>query len=366
MKRIVVALLLTLGVACSNNQSASDDQQATQLATDTEAGRESAEALKVCPLFEDGNMQDYSFNAMILQGVLNGVEPSEAAWSSHSFDSWDDDIIRQRLQALIELEDCTLIVPAVSPSSQPVIDVASRYPKVSFLYIDDTIQPPLPNVASVTFAQNEGAFLAGVLAASMTSTDTVGFVGAMPLPVIKDFESGYQQGINYVNPDVRLEAVYLTKDTTDHSVWNQSPEAAELTTQLIESQQVDVVFAAAGQSGQGMIEAAEAAGVYAIGVDTNQDYLAQGTVLTSVMKRFDLVTERFVVDYLAGRFRSGSYISSVADGGISLTAMDFTQDIVAEPVQERLNLLMNAVRQGELNVKTEMTRDGLVPLHSLQ
>src|SRR5210317_2080688 len=160
--------------------------------------------------------------------------------------------------------------------------VAGENPDVNITLIDMVVDKP--NVQSVVFKEEEGSFLVGLLAAMKSETGTVSFVGGMDIPLIRKFACGYAQGAKYANPDV---TVISNMTGTTPSAWNDPAKGTELAVSQFDRGS-DVVFAAAGGTGVGVYQAAADAGKYAIGVDSNQNYLQPGTMLTSMVKRVDV------------------------------------------------------------------------------
>lgn len=160
--------------------------------------------------------------------------------------------------------------------------VAKAFPKVSFVVIDSVVKQP--NVQSILFKEQEGSFLVGVMAATASKTGKLGFVGGMDIPLIRKFECGYEQGVKFANP--KAEVVVNMTGTTPQA-WGDPTRGGELAKSQF-AKGVDVVFAAAGGTGVGVYQAARDAGKLAIGVDSNQNHLQPGTMLTSMVKRMDV------------------------------------------------------------------------------
>ncbi len=160
--------------------------------------------------------------------------------------------------------------------------VAKDFPKTQFAIIDAMVR--LPNVQSTLFSEHEGSFLVGMMAAMASKTGKVGFVGGMDIPLIRKFQCGFEQGARYANPKVTTSA---NMTGTTPTAWNDPARGAELARSQFASG-VDVIFAAAGGTGLGVYQAAKDAGKLAIGVDSNQNHVQPGTMLTSMVKRVDV------------------------------------------------------------------------------
>ena len=218
--------------------------------------------------------------------------------------------------------------------------VAQEYPDVHFAIVDTVVD--LPNVASITFKEHEGSFLVGVLAGMMTETNRVGFVGGLEIPLIKKFEVGFLEGLQYANPDADLLVNYAG-DFLDPGT------GKELAISQFE-RNADIIFHAAGGTGMGVIEAAEEMGKYAIGVDSNQDHLAPGTVLTSMIKRVDVAVYEIIAEKVEGRFTPGLMTLGVADDGVGVTDFEYTKDIIPQEVIDLIEEIKDKIAAGEIEV----------------
>jgi basic membrane protein A len=189
--------------------------------------------------------------------------------------------------------------------------VAAEYPDTKFALIDEAVEKP--NVRSVVFKDEEGSYLVGVLAGLATKTDKVGFIGGMDVPLIRKFACGYEQGAKSVKPDIKF--LQNMTGTTD-AAWNDPVRGGELAKNQID-QGADVIYAAAGGTGLGVLQTASDAGKLSIGVDSNQNGLHPGSVLTSMLKRVDVAVYDAFADYKAGKFDTGVKSMGVADDGVA-------------------------------------------------
>jgi len=183
--------------------------------------------------------------------------------------------------------------------SNPIEKVAAAFPKVRFTLIDGIVK--LPNVQSVLFKEHEGSFLVGVLAAMASKTGKLGFIGGMDIPLIRKFACGYEQGIKHANPKAEL---MQNMTGTTPAAWNDPARGGELAKGQFD-RGVDVVYAAAGGTGIGVLQAAKDRGKLAIGVDSNQNHVQPGTLLTSIVKRVDLVAHDSFKAAMDGSWQSG-------------------------------------------------------------
>lgn len=219
--------------------------------------------------------------------------------------------------------------------------VAPRFPKVYFGIVDGRA-PKLPNCVSLIFNEQEGSFLVGALAGAMTKTNIVGFVGGMEVPLIKKFEYGYRAGVRTTNPRARVLTGYTGN-------WDDVNKGRELAlTQF--NQGADIIYHAAGRCGIGVIRAAEqkGKGYYAIGVDSDQDHLAKGRVLTSMMKRVDNAVFDVCKRVAEGKFQSGTIVYGVKEKGVGLSPMRFTRQDVPNAVMTKIQRLEQMIAQGKV------------------
>ena len=260
-------------------------------------------------VFDMGGKFDRSFN----EGIYNGVERfrEETGIEYAEFEVTNES---QREQALRRMaRSGANIVIAVGFAQAPAVEaVAQEFPDVRFTIVDAVVD--LPNVQSVIFKEQEGSFLAGVMAAMTTETDAIGFVGGMDIPLIRAFACGYEQGARYINPDID---VLQNMTGTTPAAWNDPTRGGELARSQFD-RGADIVYAAAGGTGIGVYQAAEDTGNLAIGVDSNQNYLHPGTMLTSMTKRVDVAAYNAFMDAMNGTWEPGVLNLGLAEEGVGV------------------------------------------------
>ncbi len=254
---------------------------AAALAQGTPAQQGAAQALRPAIVYDLGGKFDKSFN----EGVHMGAEKfkKETGVEYRDFEPQTD---AQREQALRRFaRDGHSPIIAVGFSQESALKkVAAEFPSLRFAIIDSVV--PLPNVRSITFKEHEGSYLVGVLAAMASKTGKVGFVGGMDIPLIRKFACGYVQGVKAVKKDAE---VFQNMTGTTGAAWNDPVKGGELARSQID-RGADVIYHAAGGTGIGVLRAAADAGKLGIGVDSNQNGLHPGKVLTSMLKRVDVAT----------------------------------------------------------------------------
>ncbi len=225
------------------------------------------------------------------------------------------------------------------PQASAIAKVAGDFPKLHFAIIDMVVD--LPNVQSFVFREHEGSFLVGMLAALASKTGKVGFVGGQDIPLVRKFQCGYEQGARYVNP--KVTSVYAMTGTTN-AAWTDPARGAELTKAQI-AQGVDVVFSAAGTTGFGIMQAAKDGGILAIGVDSNQNHMHPGTMLTSMVKRVDLA----VLSAFKG-VRPGITSLGLKEGGLDYALDEHNAKLVTADMKQRVEAARADIINGKIKV----------------
>ncbi len=229
-------------------------------------------------IFDLGGKFDKSFNESAFNGATRWAEETGGSFAEVELQS--DAQREQALRRFAEAGNNPIVMAGFS-FANALTEVAADYPDTKFQIIDMVVDAP--NVRSIVFAEEQGSYLVGMAAALASETGTVGFIGGMDIPLIRNFACGYAQGVLAVNPDA---TVISNMTGTTPSAWNDPVKGSELTIAQI-SQGADVVYAAAGGTGVGVLQTAADEGILSIGVDSNQNYLHPGQVLTSMLKRVD-------------------------------------------------------------------------------
>jgi basic membrane protein A and related proteins len=220
--------------------------------------------------------------------------------------------------------------------------VAPDYPDTTFVIIDGVVEAP--NVQSIIFQEHEGSYLVGIIAGMATENDTVGFVGGMDIPLISRFACGYAQGAASVNPDI---TVIANMTGTTPAAWNDPVRGGELTRGQI-AQGADIVFAAAGGTGLGVLQVAADEGILSIGVDSNQNYLHPGSVLTSMLKRVDVAVYDSFMN--PDEIEAGVFYYGLAEDGVGYSIDEFNQELITEEMIAAVQAAREAILSGEVTV----------------
>lgn len=233
-------------------------------------------------IYDLGGKFDKSFN----EAAFNGAEKwaKETGGTYKELELSDEAQREQALRRLAEAGSNPVVTTGFG-MSDPISKVAPDFPDTKFVTIDGWVDPAAhPNVLSIGFSEHEGSYLVGMLAALSSKTGTIGFVGGMDIPLIRNFACGYAQGAKAVNPDIKFVSAMTG---TTPAAWNDPVKGAELALAQ-KGQGADVIYAAAGGTGIGVLQAAADEGILSIGVDSNQNHLHPGKVLTSMLKRVDV------------------------------------------------------------------------------
>lgn len=228
----------------------------------------------------------------------------------------------------------------------PVLKIADQFPNTRFTVIDGIVPPLFTNVQSIIFKDNEGAFLVGVIAALISKTDVVGFVGGMDVPLIRNFAYGFTQGVQYVSSDVKIlhAMIGATPDA-----WSSPDKATSLADDQFKKG-ADVVFAAAGGSSIGVLEAAKKNGKFGIGVDANQNNLYPGNVLTSLVKRVDVVVYDAISQAREGKWQPGIKYLGIKEGALDYALDQNNKELVNKDIIDKVEAAKDKIIRGSLVV----------------
>jgi basic membrane protein A len=301
------------------------------------------ETKNIAVVFSTGGLGDKSFNDAAYEGMqrandtydvnIDYVEPTTVTEINNAIENY---------ASSTEI-DYDLIIAIGFSSGDGVNASALAHTDKNFVIIDSVID--LPNVRSVVFQEHEGSFLAGAMAAMTTKSDKLGFLGGLDIPLINKFGSGFAQGARYINPDVEVMVAY-SPDASNP--WGDTAGGKTVAEGFI-ADGVDIIYAAAGGTGLGVFDAAAEAAdegktVYGIGVDSNQDYIKEGFVLTSMVKRVDVAVEDQIKAIAEDTWEDGFVALGLADDGVGITDMEFT-DYIADSQCTADDTRMEVVQQ---------------------
>ncbi|WP_417628753.1 BMP family lipoprotein [Pararhodobacter aggregans] len=290
-------------------------------------------------IYDLGGKFDKSFNEMAYTGAMRWAE--ETGMEFRDIELQSETQREQAIRRFAEAGYNPVVMTGFSMAT-PLEVVAADYPDTTFVIIDGVVD--LPNVRSVLFSEQEGSYLVGMAAGMATESNTVSFVGGMDVPLIRAFACGYAQGAHAANADINVIVNYTG---TTPAAWNDPVRGSEITAAQI-SQGSDVVFAAAGGTGVGVLQRAVDDGILSIGVDSNQNYLHPGQVLTSMMKRVD----NAVFDaFTAGpEMETGVHVMNLQSGGVGWALDENNDALITQEMRDALAAAEASISSGELAV----------------
>jgi basic membrane protein A and related proteins len=316
------------------------------------AGSAYAQDMKPGVIYDLGGKFDKSFN----EGVFNGASQfaKEAGMELKEYELQNDGQREQALRRFAK-DGISPIVVAGFMNATPIEKIAKEFPDTKFTLIDAVVE--LPNVQSIVFKEHEGSFLVGVLAAKASKSGTVGFVGGMDIPLISRFACGYAQGAMAANKDAK---VIRNMTGTTPEAWNNPVKGGELAKAQID-QGADVVYAAAGATGLGVLRTAADAGKLGIGVDSNQNGLHPGKILTSMLKRVDVAAYKSFADAKAGSWKGGIQVLGLAEGGVDWALDDNNKALVSDDMKAAIDKAKADIVSGATKVH-DFTTDNKCPV----
>ena len=296
-------------------------------------------------VYDMGGKFDKSFN----QAAYDGAERFKAE-TGIEYREFEVTNPAQREQAIRNMarRGATIVIGIGFAQAAAVEKVAKEFPDVKFTLIDGVVE--LPNVQSVIFKEHEGSFLVGMAAAMASQTGKIGFIGGMDIPLIRKFALGYVEGAKYVDADIQ---VYQNMTGTTPAAWNDPTKGGELARSQFD-RGADVIYAAAGGTGVGVYQAAKDSGKLAIGVDSNQNYIHPGTMLTSMIKRVDVAIYDAWKTAMAGTWQPGFKVLGLAEEGVGYALDEYNEHLLTADMRQRLDQARDDIISGKLKVTDYM------------
>ncbi len=301
----------------------------------------SAKPFKVGLVLDKGGRDDKSFNSAAYNGA-NDLQ-KKLGFDLKVVESSDDTALEPSLRTFAQ-HGYDLVIGIGFIMKTPIEKVAKQFPKTHFLIIDSLVA--LPNVRSVIFKEQEGSYLVGAIAALASKTKVVGFIGGMDIPLIRRFEMGYKAGILATQPKAQLITNYVGSST---DAWRNPTKGKELALSQI-SKKADVIFQAAGASGLGVFDAAEEKKVFAIGVDSNQNWVKPGKILTSMVKRVDLAVSTTIEESMKDQFKAGEFSVGLAEGMVDYSLDEHNRKILTPEIEKVANDLKKKIIEKKIIV----------------
>jgi basic membrane protein A len=298
--------------------------------------------IKPAVIYDMGGKFDKSFN----EGVWNGVTKftEETGIEVMEFEVTNETQREQAMRRMVE-RGATIVLGVGFAQADAIATVAAENPDVQFSIID-VFWLDAPNLRQYAFKEHEGSYLVGVAAAHASQTGKVGFVGGMDISLIRKFACGYVGGVKSVNSSA---TVYQNMTGTTPAAWNDPAKGAELTMSQID-RGADVIYQAAGGTGIGVIQAATDAGKLSIGVDSNQNGIAPGSVLTSMLKRVDVAAYETFMDAKNDTFSSGVLTLGVAEGGVDWALDANNASLITAEMKAAVEQARSDIISGKISV----------------
>jgi len=298
-------------------------------------------------VFDMGGKFDKSFNEAAYAGAERFKKETGIAYREFEVTSE-----AQREQALRTMarRGSAIVVGIGFSQASGMEKVAREFPNLKFAIVDAVVD--LPNVQSIVFKEHEGSFLVGMAAAMASKTGKVGFVGGMDIPLIRRFALGYEEGAKYVNPKIEI---FQNMTGTTPAAWNDPTRGGELARSQFD-RGADVVYAAAGATGLGVLQAAKDKGRLAIGVDSNQNHIHPGTILTSMIKRVDLAVYETFNTAREGIWKAGARSLGVAEGGVGYSIDQNNRTLITADMEKRLQQARADIVAGKIKVTDYMSK----------
>lgn len=329
---LVLCVLVIVGAGCGSDKP--------------EAQTQTERNFSVGMVFDVGGKGDKSFNDSAYRGMLHAAD--EFGIDYTEFEPGQDADRETGLRKLAQAH-YDVIIGVGFLFSDAIKKVAEDYPDVMFACVDYDARPgeELPrNLAGLKFREEEGSFLVGIMAAMWSETGRIGFVGGMDIPLIHKFEAGYIAGAKHVDRNVSVTVAYA--GTTPQAF--ADPARGKELALLQYGRGVDVIYHASGSTGNGVIEAAKEAGLYAIGVDSNQNYMAPGHVLTSMVKRVDNSVYMTIKAAIGGSFVGGLREFGLAEDGVAYALDEHNEPMISEEMIAEVEEAKAAIIAGEIVV----------------
>ena len=296
--------------------------------------------IKVAFVTSESGMGDRSFNDMMDQGMKRAVKELDIDYviiQPRSISEFQPSLARAAAQGF------DIIIGSSFDMIKPMQAVAAAFPNQKFGLVDVSPDPVAPNVVSSVTKDWEGSFLVGVIAAKVSKTGTIGFVGGKDIPIIHRFFVGYYYGSKMAKPEVKVLESYSGTFT--------DPAAGKEYTLALVNQGSDINFAVAGATSAGVIDAAKTSNSFAIGVDSDQNYMAPGHVLTSMVKRVDTQAFDMIKSVVDGSFKGGTVqYYGLKEGGVDAAMDEYNKGLIPDDVLRQVDALRQKVISGEIVV----------------
>jgi basic membrane protein A len=303
--------------------------------------------IKPAVVYDLGGKFDKSFNEGVFNGATKFSKDTGVAFRDLEI---QNDAQREQVLRKFAKDGFSPIMTVGFAWATALGKIADEFPNTKFGIIDMVVDKP--NVQSIVFKEQESSFLVGALAAMVSKTGKVGFVGGMDIPLISKFECGYAQGVKYASDG--KDEVFANMTGTTPAAWNDPVKGGELAKSQID-RGADVVYAAAGSTGQGVLKAAADAGKLSIGVDSDQDYMFPGKVLTSALKHVDVATYTSFKDAKDGTWKPGIQVLGLKEGGVDYAVDEYNKSLLTPEIKAKLDAIKADIISGKIQIHDYMS-----------
>lgn len=304
-------------------------------------------------LLDNSGLGDRGYMDMQYKGLVRGCQKYGSEFVLEQRVDESVEATMKVLETLVANGASAIFCTSYSMKEAMMLE-AARHPDVLYILMDDTLETYLPNTASATFRVGQAAYLAGYLSVRMSNSKVLGVIAGKDAPPIREFINGYAAGAEKADENAVLLTRFIDQAAPGSIPWNNPAVAYDLAKEMAGKQDADVFFPVAGASGIGVFNFVRETGRYAIGVDSDQDYLAEGFILTSAMKRLDVAVESLVGEVVVGRFENKNYLYQLENGGVGLSPMKYTKDIIPRVVQADLEQMKQELISGAITVPTSV------------
>lgn len=297
--------------------------------------------IKVGLVLDKGGKDDKSFNSAAYAGATKAEKDLKIELKY--VEATDTNAI-ENLHRNFARKNYDLVIGVGFAQTDAVKKVSAQFPKVKFAIVDGEITAA--NVRSLMFEEHEGSFLVGALAAMASKTHSVGFIGGMDIPLIRRFAMGYVAGAKYVDPKINISENYVG---VTGEAWNNPAKSKELALAQY-GKNIDVIFVAAGASNTGVFDAAEEKKKFAIGVDSNQNWMKPGTILTSMLKAVDVAVYETIKETQAGQFKAEVARFGLKNNGVDYTVDKYNEKLITPEMKKKVDEIKKKIIAGQIQV----------------
>lgn len=311
---------------------------------------------KICMVLDKGGKDDRSFNESAVLGFKQALKDFPLHKESKFVEPKSDSQINQFFVNFSTTANCDLIIAIGFNPSEYITTLAAKFPNKKFLVIDTNLESKntSKNIRSITFQEHDGSFLVGAIAAMKSNSGKIGFIGGMDIPLIHRFETGYIAGAKYINPKIKTLISYIG---ITPEAWNNPTKAKELALAQY-NKDVDVIFQVAANSGQGVFDSAEQMNekskvknkYYAIGVDSNQNWIKPDVIITSMVKKVDHAVYNTIKDLINNKYTAEHIAYGLKDGGVDWAYDEYNKKFYSSLQLKEINNIKEKIISGKIKV----------------